>query len=57
MLSGIPTYFLSLLRVPSSMSKSLENLRRNFLREGINEGNGLNLMHLEVVSRLLDPGG
>ena len=37
-LSSIPTYYLSLFRIPVKVARSLEKLMRDFLWEGSGEG-------------------
>ena len=40
-LSGIPVYFFSLFKAPSSICKSIKKLMRDFLWEGIDEKEGI----------------
>ena len=56
-LSAIPTYFLSLFRVPSGVIKELEKIIRNFLWKGANGDGGDHLVSWKVVGRAKIKGG
>ena len=50
--SPIPSYFLSLFRIPGLVAKRLEKLQRNFLWSGTGVGKKDHLLSWEVVCRL-----
>lgn len=56
-LSGIPVYYFSLFRAPSSICKSTEKCTCDFLWEGVDEGRGSHLVSWEAVSHLINQGG
>ncbi|CAB4278922.1 unnamed protein product [Prunus armeniaca] len=56
-LSSLPTYYLSLFRIPASVAKRLEKIMRNFLWEGVEEGRKDHLVNWEVVSLPKENGG
>ncbi|KAM7469420.1 hypothetical protein LguiA_007603 [Lonicera macranthoides] len=51
-LEWIPTYFLSLFKIPVSMAKILEKLMRDFLWEGYDRGKGEHLVNWDKVSKI-----
>ena len=55
-LSGIPIYFMSLVRVLSAVSKVFEKLMRYFLWEEIDEWKGSHLVRWEAGSKRLNLG-
>ena len=56
-LSAIPTYFLSMFRVPVGVSKELEKIMRDFLWKGIDGDGGDHLVSWKVVCRAKIKGG
>ncbi|RVW99862.1 Transposon TX1 uncharacterized 149 kDa protein [Vitis vinifera] len=50
-LSHIPSYFLSLFKIPASIASKIEKMQRNFLWSGAGEGKKDHLVRWEVVSR------
>ncbi|KAF3625445.1 putative serine/threonine-protein kinase [Capsicum annuum] len=56
-LDSLPTYVMSLFPVPSSVSKKLNRLRRDFLWKGNKEGGGFNLVKWEVTQLSKNQGG
>ena len=56
-LSHIPSYFLSLFRIPVLVAKRLEKLQRDFLWSGVGEGKKDDLLRWEVVCRSKEQGG
>ncbi|RVW94050.1 putative ribonuclease H protein [Vitis vinifera] len=56
-LSHIPSYFLSLFKIPASIASKIEKMQRNFLWSGAGEGKKDHLVRWEVVSRLKELGG
>ena len=57
MLGSIPIYYLSLFKMPIGVARSLEQLMRNFLWEGSEEGEKDHLIRWELVARSKDKGG
>ncbi|KAA0052767.1 hypothetical protein E5676_scaffold1856G00150 [Cucumis melo var. makuwa] len=55
-MSGILVYYMSLLRIPSSVCKSMEKYTRDFLWEGVDEGQGSHLVSWELVGRPMYQG-
>ena len=51
-LSHIPSYFLSLFRIPVSVAKRLKKLQRDFLWSGAGEGKKDHLLRWEVVLQI-----
>ena len=56
-LSAIPTYFLSLFRVPSGVTKELEKIMRNFFWKGADGDGGDHLVSWKEVGRAKSKGG
>ena len=56
-LSSIPTYYLSIFKMPASIREDLERIMRNFLWEGSGEGKGAHLVNWKTVSRPMNEGG
>jgi hypothetical protein len=56
-LSSLPTYYMSLFKIPVSVAKRMESMMRNFLWEGIGEGRKDHLINWEVVSKSREKGG
>ena len=56
-LSAIPTYYLSLFRLPSRVSKELEKIMRNFLWKGADGDGGNHLVSWKMISRPKKKGG
>ncbi|RVW96808.1 Transposon TX1 uncharacterized 149 kDa protein [Vitis vinifera] len=56
-LSHIPSYFLSLFKIPASIASRIEKMQRNFLWSGAGEGKKDHLVRWEVVSRPKESGG
>ncbi|RVX06522.1 Protein SWEETIE [Vitis vinifera] len=56
-LSHIPSYFLSLFKIPSSIASKIEKLQRDFLWSGAGEGKKDHLIRWDVVSRPKELGG
>ena len=56
-LSHIPSYFLSLFKIPVSIASKIEKMQRDFLWSGAGEGKKDHLIRWEVVSRLREMGG
>ena len=56
-LSHIPSYFLSLFRIPVSVAKRLEKLKRDFLWSGVGEGKKDHLLRWEVACKSKEQGG
>ncbi|RVW32138.1 putative ribonuclease H protein [Vitis vinifera] len=56
-LSHIPSYFLSLFKIPASIASKIEKMQRNFLWSGAGEGKKDHLVRWEVVSRPKELGG
>jgi hypothetical protein len=56
-LSSLPTYYMSLFKIPVSVAKRMESMMRNFLWEGIGEGSKGHLINWDVVSRSREKGG
>ena len=50
MLSSIPSYFLSLFKMPVRVVNKVEKLMRSFLWEGVEEGKKDHLVRWEVVA-------
>ncbi|RVX17758.1 putative ribonuclease H protein [Vitis vinifera] len=56
-LSHIPSYFLSLFKIPVSIASKIEKMQRDFLWSGAGEGKKDHLIRWEVVSRPREMGG
>ncbi|RVW72039.1 putative ribonuclease H protein [Vitis vinifera] len=56
-LSHIPSYFLSLFKIPVSIASKIEKMQRDFLWSGAGEGKRDHLIRWEVVSRPREMGG
>ena len=56
-LSHIPSYFLSLFKIPVSIASKIEKMQRDFLWSGAGEGKKDHLIRWEVVGRLKELGG
>lgn len=56
-LSNLPTYFMSIFIIPSSVARRLEKLERNFLWEGSMEERKYHLIQWETVRSSLESGG
>ncbi|KAJ9685197.1 hypothetical protein PVL29_017290 [Vitis rotundifolia] len=56
-LSHIPSYFLSLFKIPASIASKIEKLQRDFLWFGAGEGKKDHLIRWDVVSRPKELGG
>ena len=56
-LSAIPTYYLSIFRLSSGVSKELEKIMRNFLWKGADRDGGDHLVSWKMVSRPKRKGG
>ena len=56
-LDSLPTYYLSLFRIPSVVAKTLESLMRNFLWEGSGEAHKDHLIKWDLVSKSKETGG
>ncbi|RVX16773.1 LINE-1 retrotransposable element ORF2 protein [Vitis vinifera] len=56
-LSHIPSYFLSLFKIPVSIASKIEKMQRDFLWSGAGEGKKDHLIRWEVVSRPKEMGG
>ena len=56
-LSHIPSYFLSLFKIPESITSKIEKLQRDFLWSGAGEGKKDHLIKWDVVSKPKELGG
>ncbi|RVW15726.1 putative ribonuclease H protein [Vitis vinifera] len=56
-LSHIPSYFLSLFKIPASVAAKIERLQRDFLWSGVGEGKRDHLVRWEAVSKPRSIGG
>ena len=56
-LSHIPSYFLSLFKIPASMAIKIERLQRDFLWSGVGECKRDHLISWDVVCKLKAKGG
>ena len=56
-LSAIPTYFLSLFKMPSKVINEIEKSMRNFLWEGVDGDGGDHLVQWKLVARAKIKGG
>ena len=56
-LSHIPSYFLSLFKIPVSIALKIEKLQRDFLWSGVGKGKKDHLIRWKVVSRPKELGG
>ncbi|RVW93876.1 Transposon TX1 uncharacterized 149 kDa protein [Vitis vinifera] len=56
-LSHIPSYFLSLFKIPVSIASKIEKMQRDFLWSGAGKGKKDHLIRWEVVSRPKELGG
>ena len=53
----IPTYYLSLFRLPSRVSKELEKIMKKFLWKGADGDGGDHLVSWKMISRSKRKGG
>ena len=51
-LSHIPSYFLSLFKIPTSVAAKIERLQRDFFLSGVGEGKRDHLISWDVVCKL-----
>ncbi|RVW98432.1 Cation-chloride cotransporter 1 [Vitis vinifera] len=56
-LSHIPSYFLSLFKIPASVAAKIERMQRNFLWSGVGEGKRDHLVSWDAVCKLRVKGG
>jgi hypothetical protein len=56
-LSNLPTYFLSLFPIPTSVAASIEKLQSDFLRGGLGDDRKLPLVSWKVVCSPFQSGG
>ena len=56
-LPHIPSYFLSLFKIPVSIALKIEKLQRDFLWSGVGKGKKDHLIRWDVVCRLKELGG
>ena len=56
-LSTIPTYYLSLFRMPSKVVKEMEKIMRHFLWKGTDGEGGDHLVSGKEISRQKSKGG
>ncbi|KAJ9693399.1 hypothetical protein PVL29_012251 [Vitis rotundifolia] len=56
-LSHIPSYFLSLFKIPASMAAKIERLQRDFLWSGVGEGKRDHLVSWDAVCKPRVKGG
>ncbi|CAL9004181.1 unnamed protein product, partial [Prunus brigantina] len=56
-LSNIPSYYMSLFKMPIRVVAKVEQLMRNFLWEGLEEGKKCHLVRWEWVSKSKEEGG
>ena len=56
-LSHIPSYFLSLFKIPASVAAKIERLQRDFLWSGVGEGKRDHLVRWEAVCKPRSIGG
>ncbi|VVA31869.1 Hypothetical predicted protein, partial [Prunus dulcis] len=56
-LSSIPSYYMSLFKMPIGVTAKVEQLMRNFLWEGVEEGKNCHLVRWVRVSKSKEEGG
>ena len=56
-LSHIPSYFLSLFKIPASVAAKVERMQRNFLWSGVGEGKRDHLVSWDAVCKSRVKGG
>ncbi|RVW33139.1 putative ribonuclease H protein [Vitis vinifera] len=56
-LSHIPSYFLSLFKIPASVAAKVERMQRDFLWSGVGEGKRDHLVRWDAVCKLRVKGG
>ena len=56
-LSHIPSYFVSLFKIPVSIASKIKKMQRDFLWSGAGEGKKDHFIRWEVVSRPKELGG
>ena len=56
-LSHIPSYFISLFKIPASVAAKIERLQRDFLWSGVGKGKRDHLISWDVVCKLKAKGG
>ena len=56
-LSHIPSYFLSLFKVPASIALRIKNLQKDFLWSGPGEGKRNHLVSWDMVCKLKESNG
>ena len=56
-LSHIPSYFLSLFKIPGSVAAKVERMQRDFLWSGVGEGKRDHLVSWDVVCNPKAKGG
>ena len=56
-LSSLPTYYLSLFPIPSSVALRIDKIQRDFLWGGIDEGKKFHLINWHQVCQPLKSGG
>ncbi|RVW56511.1 putative ribonuclease H protein [Vitis vinifera] len=56
-LTHLPSYFLSLFKIPASMAAKIERLQRDFLWSGVGEGKRDHLVRWDVVCKPKTIGG
>ena len=56
-LSSIPSYYMSLFKMPIGVAAKVEQLMRNFLWEGLEEGKKCHLVRWERVTKSKEEGG
>jgi len=56
-LASLPTYYMSLFRIPTSVVNKLEKLRRDFLWEGMEGEKKLHLVNWKTICMTKEEGG